>query len=67
VRCAREVVDSQIDLRECVGDVLSPIGVRVLSSVLKVRTVRGHCCFQYETTMLSCPVSVSASEWAVGC
>ena len=34
---AQETIDSQVDMRDCTGDVLSPIGVRTLASVLKVQ------------------------------
>ncbi len=35
VGVVEEVVDSQVDVRDCVVEVLSPFGVRMLSSVLK--------------------------------
>lgn len=31
----QEQMDSQVDVRDCVAEVLSPFGVRMLSSVLK--------------------------------
>ncbi len=35
ISVVQEQVDSQVDVRDCVAEVLSPFGVRMLSSVLK--------------------------------
>ena len=43
VNLVTETIDSQVDVRDCVAEVLSPFGVRMLTSVLKVRVETWVC------------------------